>query len=440
MNSVKRFSAALVAASGVLLMQGCGGGDGAGGVSGGVGNPVAVVGEVQALKDYMQDYYLWYKELSNADLTGVTTAKDALEKLKVLPKDRYSYIDTTANYNAFFEEGKAVGAGFGMVERNSQILISYVRPGSPAEAAGLKRADRIVKANGVTAGTTIKSLDDAIGPREVGVRLVLEVERNGSPLSLDMTKAKYDILTVTNSNLLTVNGRKVGYVYFFAFIQRTTADWNAAIAALRAQGAQDLIVDMRHNGGGYLNTAGELAGTLKATLPGTNDVLTQLRFNDRHSNENSSTRIGRADLGARFGKVVFLTTEGSCSASEALMNGLAPFQTVVSIGTKTCGKPVGFTPRTVGTQVFSIVTFDMANTAGTANYYDGLQPTCTVEDTFTGQFGTSSEPLMATALSYLGSGSCPVAANTNGSEKSASSPNKTVYGRTADVAGQFGLY
>jgi carboxyl-terminal processing protease len=438
MNSVKHILAALVAVSGLGLLHGCGGGGGAGGTTNDP-NPIATVGEVVALKDYMQDYYLWYKELGNPDLTGVTTAKEALEKLKVLPKDRYSYIDTAANYNAFFREGKAIGAGFGMVERSEKVFISFVRPGSPAEAAGLKRADRILKANGVTA-TTIKSLDDAIGAREVGIRLILDIERAGTNLSIDMTKAEYDILTVTNSNLLTVNGRKVGYLYFYAFIARTTADWNTAIAALRAQGAQDLIVDLRHNGGGYLNTAGELAGTLKATQPAASDVLTQLRFNDRHSNENSPTRIGRADLGSRFDKLIFLTTEGSCSASEALMNGLAAFQRVISIGTKTCGKPVGFTPRTVGTQVFSIVTFDMANSAGTADYYDGLPPTCLVEDTFTGQFGTSSEPLMATALSYLASGTCPVSANAAGAEKSVSGSGKTVYGRTADVAGQFGLY
>ena len=254
-----------------------------------------------------------------------------------------------------------------------------------------------------------------------------------------MVKASYDIITVSDARLLNNAGRKVAYLYFYAFIDRTNGDWSTAVNSLRAQGAQDIIVDMRHNGGGYLATAGQIGSTLKGPTTSGGQYLTRLNFNDKHSAENSNTTFGN-DVGSRFGKVVFLTSAGSCSASEALINGLSAYQTIVSIGSKTCGKPVGFTPKTVGPKVFSIVTFDLRNAANTGGYYDGLTPTCAVTDTYTGNFGDVNEPLLAGALSYLSTGSCPAASRLNIGEKQVAprQPTNQIINRGVDS--QFGLY
>ena len=422
-------------AIGLAALSGCGGG----GTSGGPAPlPNTSANEVQALSNYMQDYYFWYRQIPAADLSAVTTAEEALKLLKLSPTDRYSYIDTAASFNAFFQEGKSTGAGFGMREANNQVFIEYVRPASPAQAAGLLRGDRIVKANGVDA-TTIASIDSAIGPREIGFALSLVVDRQGAARTIDMVKASYDIITVSDARLIDNAGRKVAYLYFYAFIDRTNADWANALNNLRAQGAQDIIVDMRHNGGGYLATAGQIGSSLKATLPSAGQYLTRLMFNDKHSSENSNTAFGN-DVGSRFGKVVFLTSAGSCSASEALINGLSAGQNVISIGSKTCGKPVGFTPRTSGSKVFSIVTFDLRNSVNVGSYYDGLAPTCPVTDTFVGNFGDANEPLLAGALTYLRTAACPVAQGDNLSEKQVpvkSSINQIV---NRGVDSQFGLY
>jgi carboxyl-terminal processing protease len=405
----------------------------------GITTPITSESEPQALKSYMQDYYLWYKELANVDVSGLKTAEEALEKLAIKPKDRFSYIDTQANQNAFFEEGQAVGAGFGMVEKNNQTFINYVRPGSPAETAGLKRADRIITANG-TAITTPASADVPIGPREAGVKLDMTVERAGQTVNLTMVKAKYPIVTVSDSKVIDVGGRKVGYLYFFAFIRRTADDWTTTVNQLKAQGAQDLIVDLRHNGGGYLDTAGQISGSLRTTAQNGSEPLTTLTFNDKHSRDNSTTFISTNSSTPRFGKVIFLTTAASCSASEALINGLAPFQPTVIIGTTTCGKPVGFTPREYGsTKVFSIVTFELVNRDKSGNYFDGLKPTCTVDEVLTGSFGDPTEPLLAAASTYLRSGSCPLAAN-GATTKALTSGAEAVFGRSAGVNRRWGLY
>ena len=428
------FSLVLIAV-GLGAISGCGGGGSSGGPA---PLPNTAGNEVQALSNYMQDYYFWYRQIPTADLSAVTTADEALKLLKFSPTDRYSYIDTAASFNAFFQEGKSTGAGFGMREANNQVFIEYVRPASPAQAAGLLRGDRIVKANGVDA-TTIASIDSAIGPREIGFALSLQVDRQGSMRTIDMVKASYDIITVSDARLIDNAGRKVAYLYFYAFIDRTNADWASAVNSLRAQGAQDIIVDLRHNGGGYLATAGQIGSTLKATLPSAGQYLTRLMFNDKHTSENSNTAFGN-DVGSRFSKVVFLTSEGSCSASEALINGLSAGQNVISIGSKTCGKPVGFTPRTSGTKVFSIVTFDLRNSVNSGGYYDGLAPTCPITDTFVGNFGDSNEPLLAGALSYLRFATCPIAQGPNLNEKKIQprpSINQII---NRGVDSQFGLY
>ena len=429
------FFAVAASATGATLLSGCGGG---GSSSSPAPLPNSGGSEVQALSNYMQDYYFWYRQIPAADLTTVSTAEEALKLLKFSPTDRYSYIDTAVSFNAFFQEGKSTGAGFGMREANNQVFVEYVRPASPAQAAGLLRGDRIVKANGVDA-STIASIDSAIGPREIGFALSLVVDRQGSNRTIDMVKSSYDIITVSDSRLIDNAGRKVAYLYFYAFIDRTNADWASAVNNLRAQGAQDIIVDMRHNGGGYLATAGQIGSSLKATLPSSGQYLTRLMFNDKHSSENSNTAFG-TDVGSRFGKVVFLTSAGSCSASEALINGLAANQSVISIGSKTCGKPVGFTPRTSGAKVFSIVTFDLRNSVNAGGYYDGLAPTCPVPDTFVGNFGDTNEPLLAGALSYLRTGTCPIAVGPSSNEKQLQPRPSINQIMNRGVDSQFGLY
>jgi carboxyl-terminal processing protease len=387
----------------------------------------------------MDDYYLWYKEMPSVDLSSVTTAEEALKKLTLQPKDRYSYVDSQAAQSAFFEEGVAIGAGFGMAQIDGQVFVNYVRPSSPADLAGLKRADRLVTVNGI-AITDLASANTPIGPREVGVRLDMTVARNGQIVNVNLVKDKFPIITVSDTKVIDVGGRKVGYLYFFAFIARASADWAAAIASLKQQGAQDLIVDLRHNGGGYLYTASEISGSLRTTPPVGAELLSALTFNDKHSNDNSNIFIQNYSTNNRFGKVVFLTTAASCSASEALINGLAPYQPVAVIGTTSCGKPVGFTPKNYGTtKVFAIVDFALLNREGKGDYFAGLTPTCSVREVLNTGLGDPSESLLAAAVTHIVSGTCPVA-NAGQQTKSLQTHGQEKYGRSVGVNSQWGLY
>jgi hypothetical protein len=105
--------------------------------------------------------------------------------------------------------------------------------------------------------------------------------------------------------------------------------------------------------------------------------------------------------------VFVLTSSGTCSASESVINGLSPFVEVVRIGGTTCGKPYGFSGKdNCGTSYFPIE-FQGTNAAGFGDYADGFAPSCTVSDDLAHELGDPNEAMLAAALAYQATGSCP---------------------------------
>jgi hypothetical protein len=106
-------------------------------------------------------------------------------------------------------------------------------------------------------------------------------------------------------------------------------------------------------------------------------------------------------------RVYVLVGAGTCSASEAVVNGLRGVGVQVNlIGATTCGKPYGFYPQdNCGTTYFSIQ-FAGVNQLGQGDYADGMAPTCAATDDFSHALGDPSEGRLAAALSYRATGVC----------------------------------
>ena len=119
-------------------------------------------------------------------------------------------------------------------------------------------------------------------------------------------------------------------------------------------------------------------------------------------------------------RVYLLTTRGTCSASEAIINGLRGIDVeVIQVGTSTCGKPYGFYPAdNCGTTYFTIQ-FQSVNAKGFGDYPDGFSPSdldrvegvevpgCAVGDDFSQPLGSTDEAMLATALAHRETGACP---------------------------------
>jgi hypothetical protein len=221
----------------------------------------------------------------------------------------------------------------------------------------------------------------------------------------------------------TASGKKVGYMVFNDHTANAEAPLASAMTQFAAANIDDLVLDLRYNGGGYLYIASEV-GYMIGGAPTQNQVFEQLRFNDKHpektnnpantmpffdtdTHNNALPTLG--SLGRGLKQVFVLTGPGTCSASESIINSLRPFVNVITIGGTTCGKPYGFIQtNNCGTAYFAIQ-FDGINSAGQGGYVNGFSPApaCAAADDLAHSFGDSNERLLATALTYQSTGACP---------------------------------
>lgn len=396
-----RLVAALVAAA---LAAGCGGSDDDG--SGGAAAEVAWV------RDLMTTRYLYAERVPAADLTGVLTAEAALEALRVNPPDRFSYVERRDRYRAFFDEGQTVGLGIVFRAEADALALRVVQPASPAAAAGLRRGDRILAIDGTPVATLLAEgrVNAAIGPSEADLTLRLTVRSGAAVRDVAVTKAAYPVSPVLTSRLLEHGDRPVGYVALYTFVDPTGAAWTQAIDALRAAGARTLVVDLRDNGGGRLFSAAEVAGSLVGPTA-VGQPFVALRYNARRAADARTIPLPAHPAAGSFDRVAWLVSEATCSAAEVLVAGLLPYRADASIGTRTCGKPVGFDPQTRGDTVLSAVTFATVDRDGRGDWFDGLAPTCEVTAEPLLPLGDPSDPRLAQALHWLDTGRCaaPVA-------------------------------
>ena len=211
-----------------------------------------------------------------------------------------------------------------------------------------------------------------------------------------------------------------------------------AINDLNVSNVTDLILDLRYNSGGYLAIASELAYMIGGSSIPDLSVFENQVFNDKYQTTNPITgsalrptpffdeTLGYDALDPglplptlNLPRVFVLTGSNTCSASEAIINGLRGVDIeVIQIGSTTCGKPYGFYPQdNCGTTYFT-VQFQTANADGFGEYPDGFSPEnaggfgvkipgCLVEDDFNHQLGDPDEARFEAALNYRTYESCP---------------------------------
>jgi carboxyl-terminal processing protease len=431
---------ALCLSTAILTLTGCGGGPGAQAYKtpsssadlGGNSNATAkgiINDEVQFLYAYMQDWYLFYKDLPQVDISQFLTPEQALDSLRVA-KDKFSNISSDAAATAFYDEGRLLAFGLSTkIENDSQIRIRYVQPNSPAQAAGIARGDAITSVDGISVAALIASgdIDNAFGPQEDGVTRTFSINRGTQSRDVTVTKTWFVIDSAPVATVHNTGITKTGYVLYNQFTNPSLPQWQTAIASLKAQGAKKIIVDLRFNGGGLVDIGAQLAGAL-TPVTATGKLYSMIEFNDKQSAQNEPINIGQDSAAGSFDEVVFLTSPSTCSASEGLIVGIQPYLSatkVTVIGETTCGKPVGFTAPSYKGKRYNILSFRGKNADGFTDYFDGLTPKCSAVDTFTGNLGQVGEPVLDAALSYLTNGACSSASASTLQTKQVGVTNKS---------------
>jgi len=408
------------------------------------------------LRSWTNDLYLWYSEVPDLNPNGISTA-DYFERLKTnavtasgRPKDQFHFTYPTDVWESLSEAGIEIGYGAQWIIMAGtpprQVIVAYVEPGSSAANSGVMRGAEVVMADGIdvvyaNTNAAVDQLNAAFFPATAGEQHTFRLrELDGSEFTVTLTSSEIVHQPVLVSNVIEYSSERVGYLLFNDHIATAEAQLIDAIAELRDAGVQDLILDLRYNGGGYLDIASQLAYMIGNTTLTNGRTFERLVFNDKHPTTNPitgrpleptpfhSTTLGFSVPAGmplptlNLDRVYVITGNNTCSASESIINGLRGVGvSVYQIGSTTCGKPYGFYPQdNCGTTYFSIQ-FEGRNAQNFGEYPDGFAPQnspdigsvnlpgCAVADDFTRQLGDLTERRLAAALAFRASGNtvCP---------------------------------
>lgn len=407
------------------------------------------------LRSWTNETYLWYSEVPDNNPSNFNTVEAYFDQLKTTQttssgayKDRFHGSMSTEEWEALSNSGESLGYGveFQLLKASPprQIVAAYTEPGSQAANAGILRGAEFLEANGVDVvySNDVDALNAAFFPTEKGKASTFKIrDMNGTERTVSLTANTVTQVPVQNVKAITTTSGKVGYLQFNSHIATAEGALVTAIDTLKAQGVTDLVLDVRYNGGGLLAIASQLGYMIAGPSRTSNKIFENTTFNDKHTSTNPVTgqtlvpmpfintgvgfsySQGQALPYLGLGRVFVLTTAATCSASEAIINGLRGIDLdVVQIGNRTCGKPYGFYPTdNCGTTYFSIQ-FRGENDKGFGDYADGFEPRnspvlsgepvngCNLADDFTKQLGDPAEAMLAAALQYRLDGSCPAAA------------------------------
>ncbi len=402
-----------------LSLAGCGGGGG----DASSALQCSVPQQQNRLRSYMQDWYFWNQASPDPAPQGFSTvdsyfaARLYTGTLVDFPvADVWSYVSSSADYQQFFSANQTLGYGL-MVnglevggQADQPLRVRYVEPGSPAAAAGLVRGDVLTRINGQPAAVWVAADDFSVfSPSAAGQSITLEVSNSAGSRSLSLSAAVYNLVPVVNAAVLsTASGRKVGTLLVKDMVDAALPALDSAFAQFQTAGVQDLVLDLRYNGGGLVAVGRTLASYV-SRIRTAGATYATLWFNAQHRSSDRTFTFDNPAAALTLSRVYVLTGPRTCSASEQVINGLAPYVDVVQVGDVSCGKPVGFVPWEDGCgSVYSVVNFESINAASEGRYFNGLAPNagCEVAEDLAQPLGSASEPLLAAALRHIETGSC----------------------------------
>lgn len=412
----------------------------------------SIADERDWLHAYMDAVYLWYRDIPDVDAAQYTASRygsvdaamdayfEALKTPKITasgkPVDYFSFTYPTDQWEALSQSGITVGYGtqFAILADTPprDVRIAYTDPGTPADDADVERGAVILAIDGVDIDTDtssgIDTLNAGLSPAAAGETHSFELrDPGGATRVVALTAQQVTSSPVQHVQTVTTPTGTVGYLLFNDHIATAEGELIAAVQQLKNANVSDLVLDIRYNGGGYLDIASELAYMIAGPSRTSGKVFERLSYNDKNPLADSSDATtsfhskavgfdpsvspGSALPYLGLNRVYVLAGPGTCSASEAVVNGLRGVDVeVVMIGGTTCGKPYGFYPEdNCGLSYFAIE-FQGVNAKGFGDYADGFTPQCGIDDDFAHALGDTNEGLFAAALSYRNTGGCPAGA------------------------------
>ena len=373
-----------------------------------------------AIYESMAEWYFWNNELPAAPNAFSFDSNEAyLDAITFKPLDRFSYLTTQEAFNNSFV-GRNAGHGFGFAfDSAEKLYLSFVFSEAPAGKDGWERGWEIIGINGKTIPeykTASGGYDFNLGTSDPGISNTFTFKLpDGSTTTRTNVKAEYQSNSVLHQEILNVGTKKVGYWVYQSFkataglSPNSSNEVKSSMEFFQTEGINELIIDLRYNGGGSVAVAEQIMNYL-IQANNSNKLMYTNKLNSLKASLQSSSIFKKLG-GINLSRIVFITSRGSASASELVINSLDPYMDLVLIGDNTFGKPVGSFPlsrynRTLVDSNVELVpiTFATANSQGKAEYFDGFPADFSVGDSPQFNWGDSRDLRLGAALQYIQNG------------------------------------
>lgn len=401
----------------------------------------------------LRDYYLWNGMIPALNSTVYQSKKDSLNAFlnkytdpqvlftsllyKYEEVDKWSFLvddsKTIDDWIAGISE--TMGYDF-MLARigasdNLFAFVRYVQKGSPAEKAGVKRGDIFLKINDQQ--LTVSNYRTLLLTNKTytaGYATIVNQTISPSTKTVTMTAIEMQENPIHKDTIFVYNNQKVGYLVYNGFNAEFDLELNNVIKKFKDAAIDQMVLDLRYNGGGSVQSSVYLASMLYGT--DVTKIFSKAQYNSALQeyfvgefgasglNDNFVSTIAKTDKypetpinTLNLKKIYIIASDNTASASELLINGLRPYMNVKVVGINTEGKYTGsatikdwddngnVNPNHKYAMQPIIVKY--ANSAGVSDYVDGLAPNIIVEEDIANllPFGDPNEKLLSAVLADM---------------------------------------
>ena len=398
------------------------------------------------IQQYMNAYYLWNDRLPAKQNKNLYPA-DYFQTLLYNSEDRFSYIAedyadlTDALGGVQMEAGYDFRLGWmGPIQGILAGVVNYIKPNSPASETVLKRGDIFLTVNGTQ--LTIENYQQLLS--QMSAPHVLGIEEGNTIKSVPLNVTRYEENPILLDTIYTIGNKKIAYLIYNFFAadkgdnsNTYSRELNAIFGKYKQENIDDLILDMRYNGGGLVDVAVALAGMISNRTSADLFCINQYNsvvdkeFKSMYGNDYNKTFFSdflitnydeKGNIISQntpihkltgLNRLYVLVSNSTASASELIINGLSPYLNVILIGENTYGKNVGMNlfyekdPVKQKDNRWAIlpITFRIFNANNQSDYTKGFTPDIEINEygilpLF--PLGNTQEILLGRALAEIG--------------------------------------